>query len=103
MTNIKFIASQAKTINLYKNTRSKLLKCCLYIFVEGPDDDSNGIETCRPSPINNILMIVCLTEQYCIFCIRTYLWSFHTLNLMMEAEQISETRAFNQILMWLIT
>jgi len=30
----------------------------LYIFVEGPDDDSNVIETCRPSPINNILMIV---------------------------------------------
>ena len=30
----------------------------LYIFVEGPDDDSSGIETCRPSPINNILMIV---------------------------------------------
>jgi len=30
----------------------------LYIFVEGPDDDSDGIETCRPSPINNILMIV---------------------------------------------
>jgi hypothetical protein len=29
----------------------------LYIFVEGPDDDSNGIETCRPSPINDILMI----------------------------------------------
>ena len=28
-----------------------------YIFVEGLDDDSNGIETCRPSPINNILMI----------------------------------------------
>ena len=30
----------------------------VYIFVEGPDDDSNGIETCRPSPINNILMTV---------------------------------------------
>jgi len=30
----------------------------LYIFVEGPDDDSNGIKTCHPSPINNILMIV---------------------------------------------
>jgi hypothetical protein len=30
----------------------------LYIFVEGPDDDSNGIETCRPSPVNSILMIV---------------------------------------------
>jgi hypothetical protein len=26
--------------------------------VEGPDEDSKGIETCRPSPINNILMIV---------------------------------------------
>ena len=35
-------------------------------FIEGPDDDSNGIETCRPSPINNILMIVVL-EQYCIY------------------------------------
>ena len=31
MANIKFIASQAKTINLYKNTRSKLLKCCANI------------------------------------------------------------------------
>ena len=29
----------------------------LYIFIEGPDDDSNGIETCRPSPINNILTL----------------------------------------------
>jgi len=29
----------------------------LYIFVEGPDDDSNGIKICHPSPIN-ILMIV---------------------------------------------
>jgi len=26
--------------------------------VEGPDDDSSGIETCRPSRINNILMNV---------------------------------------------
>ena len=26
----------------------------LYIFVEGPGDDSSGIETCRPGPINNI-------------------------------------------------
>ena len=61
MANIKFIASQAKTINLYKNTRSKLLKCCvkdLYIFIEGPDDDSHEIKTCHPSPINSILMIV---------------------------------------------
>jgi hypothetical protein len=41
----------------------------LYIFIEGPDDDSNGIETCSPSPINNILMTV-VFEQYCIFCIR---------------------------------
>jgi len=28
MENIKFIAGQARAINLYKNTRSKLLKCC---------------------------------------------------------------------------
>ena len=28
MENIKFIAGQARSINLYKNTRSKLLKCC---------------------------------------------------------------------------
>ena len=27
MASIKFVASQAKSINLYKNTRSKLLKC----------------------------------------------------------------------------
>jgi hypothetical protein len=26
-TKFKFIASQARTINLYRNTRSKLLKC----------------------------------------------------------------------------
>jgi hypothetical protein len=32
MDNIKFIASQAKSINLYKNTRSKLLKCCANIY-----------------------------------------------------------------------
>jgi len=32
MANIKFIASQAKTINFYKNTRSKLLKCCANIY-----------------------------------------------------------------------
>jgi len=28
MENIKLIAGQARAINLYKNTRSKLLKCC---------------------------------------------------------------------------
>ena len=32
MANIKFIASQARTINLYKNTRSKLLKGCAKIY-----------------------------------------------------------------------
>ena len=32
MANITFVASQAKTINLYKNTRSKLLKCCANIY-----------------------------------------------------------------------
>jgi len=32
MANIKFVASQAKTINLYKNTRAKLLKCCANIY-----------------------------------------------------------------------
>ena len=44
----------------YWNHHQVLLQKCidLYIFVEGPDDDSDGIETCRPSPINNILIIV---------------------------------------------
>jgi hypothetical protein len=32
MANIKFIASQAKIISLYKNTRTKLLKCCANIY-----------------------------------------------------------------------
>ena len=32
MANIKFVASQAKTINLYKNTRSKLLKCWANLY-----------------------------------------------------------------------
>jgi len=32
MAKIKFVASQAKTINLSKNTRSKLLKCCANIY-----------------------------------------------------------------------
>ena len=32
MVNIRFIASQAKSINLYKNTGSKLLKCCTNIY-----------------------------------------------------------------------
>jgi hypothetical protein len=31
-TKFKFIASQAKSINSYKNTRSKLLKCCANIY-----------------------------------------------------------------------
>ena len=45
----------------------------LYIFAEGPDDDSNGIETCRPSPINNILMIVVFdwTKLYILLQILT--------------------------------
>jgi hypothetical protein len=29
---VKFIASQARTVNLYKNLRSKLLKCCANIY-----------------------------------------------------------------------
>jgi hypothetical protein len=32
MANTKFIASQAKSINSYKNTRSKLLKCCANVY-----------------------------------------------------------------------
>jgi len=32
MASIKFVASQAKTINRYKNTRSKLLTCCANIY-----------------------------------------------------------------------
>ena len=34
-----------------------LCKGSIY-FLEGPDGDSNGIETFRPNPINNILLIV---------------------------------------------
>ena len=47
----------------------------LYIFVEGPDDDSNGIETCRPSPINSVLMIVVFdwTILY-ILHIKSFVW-----------------------------
>jgi len=33
MANIKFVASQAKTINRYKNTRSKVLKYCASIYL----------------------------------------------------------------------
>jgi len=29
---VKLIASQARTVNLYKNLRSKLLKCCANIY-----------------------------------------------------------------------
>jgi len=32
MTNVKFIARQANADNLYKNCRSKLLKCCANIY-----------------------------------------------------------------------
>jgi len=32
MENITFIAGQTRAINLYKNTRSKLLKCCANIY-----------------------------------------------------------------------
>jgi len=32
MENFKFIAGQASSINRYKNTRSKLLKCCANIY-----------------------------------------------------------------------
>ena len=55
MTNVKLTACQAYPINLYKNLRSKLLKCCakicfnkqcltkkneLDLFFRGPDDGS---------------------------------------------------------------
>ena len=32
MENIKFIVAQVRTINLYKNTRSKPLKCCANFY-----------------------------------------------------------------------
>ena len=32
MASIKFIASQARTIFQYKNTRTKVLKCCANIY-----------------------------------------------------------------------
>ena len=33
MENIKFIVGQTSSISRYKNTRSKLLKCCANIYV----------------------------------------------------------------------
>ena len=32
MTNVKFVARLANSVNLYKNCRSKLLKCCANIY-----------------------------------------------------------------------
>jgi hypothetical protein len=32
MDHIKFIASQAKTINAYKNSKIKLMKCCANVY-----------------------------------------------------------------------
>jgi len=32
MTHVKFVARQANSVNLYKNCRSKLLKCCANIY-----------------------------------------------------------------------
>jgi len=32
MTNVKFIARQANSVNLYKKCRSRLLKCCANIY-----------------------------------------------------------------------
>ena len=32
MANIKFIARQANSINLYRNVRFKVLKCCANIY-----------------------------------------------------------------------
>jgi len=34
MTNTKFIARQASSINLYNNVRAKLLKCCANIYFD---------------------------------------------------------------------
>ena len=36
-TKFKFIASQARTINLYRNTGSKLLKCNANIYFSSPN------------------------------------------------------------------
>jgi len=33
---MKYRAIQAKSINLYKNTRSKLIKCCANIYFNKP-------------------------------------------------------------------
>jgi len=32
MTSVKFVASQARSINQYKNLRVKVLKCCAIIY-----------------------------------------------------------------------
>jgi len=82
MENFKFIAGQARSINLYKNTRSKLLKCCANIYfnkqclakkvipsyanikfqdtsplAQRPEDDLIKVETRRPDNILFLLYI----------------------------------------------
>ena len=54
-----FVEGPDDDSNEIETCRPSPINCKVSVyFVEGLDDDSSGIETCRPSPINNILMIV---------------------------------------------
>ena len=73
MINIKFIASQAKSINLYKNTRSKLLKYCASIYFNKQCIAKNvipkyvSIKFISTSPISQVsakkAQIICLKDE----------------------------------------
>ena len=49
MTNVKFIARQANSVNLYKNCRYKLLSPCILVCI--------------------ILYMVCMTDNKLIICV----------------------------------
>ena len=44
----------------------------LYFFQRGPDDNSKGIETCRPRSINNILFDCCVWLNIVVYCIEQF-------------------------------
>ena len=67
---------------LWKNTdplRRTIVLCNgSVIFQRGPDDDSKGIETCRPRSVNNILYDCCVWLNIVVYYIPFHLsdiWS----------------------------
>jgi hypothetical protein len=72
MESIKLLACQAKSINTYRNTKTKLLKCCANIYFK-----HNGMESIKLQ----IAVSVCVTtvsRNICVLIVAMFVVASHS-------------------------